>query len=116
VGGKRMDPRKQFSKWLARIGAIYWVIFLSAVLGLMYLRPETAGSCVYLVLIVTVNKMLDTIAYTDNSKTEKIVLAALERTSMELRIGGKGRVNTAYTEEAEEPEMMTDEEEEGENG
>ena len=115
MGGKRMDPRKQFSKWLARIGAIYWVIFLSAVLGLMYLRPETAGSCVYLVLIVTVNKMVDTVAYTDNSKTEKLMLAALEKTSMELRIGGKSRA-TAYTEEAEEPEMMTEEEEEGENG
>lgn len=116
MGGKRIDPRKQFSKWLARIGAIYWVIFLSAVLGLMYLRPETAGSCVYLVLIVTVNKMLDTVAYTDNSKTEKLMLAALEKTSMELQIGGKGRVNTIYSEEAEEPDMTVEEEEEGENG
>lgn len=89
--GTRMDPRKQFSKWLARIGAIYWVVFLSAILGLMYLRPETSQACVYLVLIVTVNKMLDTLAYTDNSKTEKVVLAALEKTKMELKIGGAAR-------------------------
>ena len=87
---KLLDPRKQFSKWLARVGAIYWIVFLTLVVGLIYFRPDAAQSCVYLVLIVTVNKIVDTLAYTDNSKTEKFLLTALDRTRMELTIG-KGR-------------------------
>ena len=85
---KRMDPRKQFSKWLARYGAIVWGLFLLAVVVLLYFQPEAAMACVYLVLIVTFNKVIDTIAYTDNSKSEKLMLAALDKTRMELDFKG----------------------------
>lgn len=88
---RKVDPRKQFSKWLARYGAIFWGIFMIVIAALIYLRPEAAISCVYLALIVTGNKMLDTLAYTQNSMTEKMLLAALDKTKMEfsLRAGGK---------------------------
>ena len=46
------DPRKQFSKWLARYGAIIWAIYAFAVLALIAYRPETAMSCVWLMLIM----------------------------------------------------------------
>ena len=84
----RMDPRKQFSKWLARFGSIVWGIYAFAVLGLIAYRPEAAMACVWLTLIMTCNKALDTVSYTKNSTTEKIIIGALERTQLELGLKG----------------------------
>lgn len=97
-----MDPKKQFSKWLARYGAIIWGIYAFAVLALIAYRPEASMACVYLTLIMTVNKSLDTIQYNSNSKTEKILLAMLDKTRMEINLG------SASPSESKE--------EEGENG
>lgn len=108
---KRIDPRKQFSKWLARYGAIIWGLFLFLVIVLMFFQPEVAMSCVWLVLIVTVNKMVDTIAYTDNSKTEKFLLSALDKAKFELNLKGIAS-NVSNNKEAEEEESS----EEGDNG
>ena len=85
---KQFDPRQQFSKKLARYGAVFWGLYLLIIAGLIYFQPETAIACVYLVLIVTVNKMLDTWAYTKNSTYEKGLLAMLEKTKMELSLKG----------------------------
>jgi hypothetical protein len=84
----RIDPRKQFSKWLARFGSIIWGVYAFAVLGLIAYRPEAAMACVWLTLIMTCNKALDTVSYTKNSTTEKIILGALERTQLELGLKG----------------------------
>ena len=100
------DPRKQFSKWLARYGAIIWAIYAFAVLALIAYRPETAMSCVWLMLIMTANKMLDTLSYTRNSVTEKILLAILDKTRLELNLGTTG-VNA---ENDDEPEFDPEEE------
>lgn len=104
---KQFDPRKQFSKRLARYGAVVWGLFLLAVMILLYFQPETAIACVYLVLIVTVNKMLDTWAYTKNSTYEKGLLAMLEKTKMELSLKAGGKISGKQDE---------DEEDEGEGG
>jgi hypothetical protein len=87
---KRIDPRKQFSKWLARYGAIIWGIYAFAVLALIAYQPETAMAAVYLTLIMTANKALDTLSYTKNSTTEKMILGLLEKSRMEINIGTKG--------------------------
>ena len=79
-----IDHKKQFSKRLARYGAVIWGIYAFAVLALIAYRPEAAMACVWLTLIVTANKALDTVSYTRNSTTEKILLAGLERTKLEL--------------------------------
>lgn len=106
----RIDPKKQFSKWLARFGAIIWGIYVFAVIALIAYRPEAAMACVWLTLIVTGNKALDTLGYTQNSTTEKIILGALERTKLEL--GLKGTVkNTAGT-----PDANSGEDEEEKDG
>lgn len=114
---KRMDPKKQFSKWLARYGAIVWGIYLILTIVLMFYRPETAMPCVYLVLIVTINKAIDGVQYNDNSKTEKILLAGIERLRLNLNFKGLG-ISGGSTKATEED--TNDEEdsviEEGENG
>lgn len=103
---ERMDPRKQFSKWLARYGAIIWAIYAFAVLALIAYRPETAMACVWLTLIMTGNKILDTVAYTRNSVTEKMLLAILDKTKMELSLGTPEVLESTEenTEDEDEPE------------
>lgn len=101
---KIIDPRKQFSKWLARYGAIVWGLYIFAIIALIAYRPETAMACVWLTLIMTFNKALDTLSYTDNSKTEKILLAALDKTSMELKLGSNKISSSEGSEEIDETE------------
>lgn len=91
----QFDPKKQFSKRLARYGAVFWGLYLLIIAVLIYFQPETAIACVYLVLIVTANKMLDTWAYTKNSTYEKGLTAMLERTKMELSLKGIGSSTAA---------------------
>ena len=104
---KMIDPKEQFSKWLAKSGAIYWIVYNSLLLILICIRPETATSCVYLSIIISVVMVLHVIFYTRNSLGEKIILAALDKTRMELTIGGKTQ---------SEPEPDEPEEEGGGNG
>ena len=104
---KQFDPRKQFSKRLARYGAVFWGLYLLIIAVLIYFQPETAIACVYLVLSVTANKMLDTWAYTKNSTYEKGLLAMLEKTKMELSLKAGGKISGKQDE---------DEEDEGEGG
>ena len=110
---QRMDPRKQFSKWLARFGSWIWAIYAYAVLALIAYRPEAAMACVWLTLIMTCNKALDTVSYTRNSTTEKIILGALERTTLELGLKGIAKSTQAHSdsddsEDSEEEEAPDD--------
>jgi len=81
---KTINPKEQFSKWLAKYGAIVWGIYAFAILALVAYRPEAAMSCVWLTLIMTCNKALDTVAYTRNSTIEKILLSAIDKTRIEV--------------------------------
>lgn len=115
---KQTDPRKQFSKWLARFGAWAWGVYLLIVAFLIYSRPEAAMPCVWLVVIVTANKMIDTLAYTDNSKTEKILLSALDKAKFELQLKGIGSssAGSKQKEGSEDEEGLVSEDEgEGES-
>ena len=107
---KRMDPKKQFSKWLAKYGAYIWGAYIFAILALMAYQPETAMACVWLTLIVTINKALDGLQYTDNSKTEKILLAALDKTQMELTLKGVATGSKSGKEETSNEEDSVSEE------
>ena len=115
-----MDPKKQFSKWLARYGAVVWGVYLLIIAALMYFRPETAMPCVYLVLILTVNKMIDTVAYTRNSTTEKLILGMLDKTKMQLSLKGvatsiatSGKSNIAKEDENDQDDDENDHIEDG---
>lgn len=118
-----MDPRKQFSKWLARFCVIVWAVFLALAMVLMFFQPETAMACVWLVGIVTANKEIDVLAYTGNSRAEKVLLAGIERTKIELGLKGVAQsISSAGKKEKDEKEDNGDEEgdlneeEEGGNG
>lgn len=85
----RRDPKKQFSKWLARVTLVFWVAYLSWISVVMFLVPDVAMACVYLTIIVTVAQIIAGILYTHNSETEKILLTALDKTKIEVSIGNR---------------------------
>lgn len=80
----RIDPKKQFSKKLARWTAVFWFMFMSWLSVLFMLVSEAALYCVYMAIIVTVVMVLNVWAYTRNSIYEKGVLAMLNKTKLEL--------------------------------
>ena len=110
-----VDHRKQFSKRLARLGAVVWTIYSFAVLALIAYRPEAAMACVWLTLITTANKALDTVAYTRYSITEKMLLAGIERTKFEFSLKGLGKA-IAGTPSKDDANDDEDQSEGGENG
>ena len=83
---KRIDPRQQFSKWLAKSGSVYWIIFHSALLVVMTIRPEVSMACVYMAIIVSVVMIFHVWAYTRNSIYEKGLLTMLDKTRIEFGI------------------------------
>lgn len=79
-----IDPKKQFSKRLARWTAIFWFAYMSWLSVLILLAPAAAQFAVYMAIIVTTVMILNVWAYTKNSIYEKSVLAMLDKTSIEL--------------------------------
>ena len=114
---KDKDPKTQFSKWLARFGAIIWGVYAYAVLALIAYRPEAAMACVWLTLIMTCNKALDTVSYTKNSTTEKIILGMLDKVKMEIGLKGAATSATGKEkEDSDDEESDLNEDEGGGNG
>lgn len=85
----RIDPRKQFSKRLARWTSIFWFFYMTWLSVIIYLKPESALYCVYMGILVTSVMLLNVWAYTKNSIYEKGVFAMLDKTKLSLTIGGK---------------------------
>ena len=87
----RIDPKKQFSKKLARWTAVFWFVFMTWLSVLFLLVPESAMYCVYMGIIVTAVMILNVWAYTRNSIYEKGVFAMLDKAKIEigLKAGNK---------------------------
>lgn len=71
----RIDPRQQFSKWLARWTSVFWFFYMLYLATICILRPEVADAIVYLSIIVSVVMVVNVWAYTRNSIYEKAILA-----------------------------------------
>ena len=88
MGRKRIDPRQQFSKWLAKSSAWYLIFYLTALLVVMCIRPETSTACVYLAIIMAAVRIFDAGFYTKNSTSEKILLTMLDKAKLNLTLKG----------------------------
>ena len=98
-----VDPKKQFSKRLARHTAFYWFFFMTALLALVYVVPDAAVYILYLSIVVSVVMILNVVSYTRNSIVEKLAFAALNKAKIELNIGkGKSEQDKADEEEGSE--------------
>ena len=98
MGNYRIDPKKQFSKRLARWTAVFWFVYMLWLSVLMLLQPEVALYCFYMGLVSTVVMIVNEIAYTRNSIMEKMAYTLLDKTRLELKLP-----------EAEQTEEETDE-------
>lgn len=85
----RIDPRKQFSKKLARWTSVFWFVFMSWLSVLMLLQPSAALYCVYMSIVVTAVMILNVWAYTRNSIYEKGVFAMLDKARIEIGLKNK---------------------------
>ena len=107
MGNYQIDPKKQFSKRLARWTAVFWFIYLTWLSILMMLEPSVAQYSFYMSIVVSVVMMLSVVMYTINSVTEKRIFGMLNKAQIELQLGPvKASMN----------KKDNDEDEEGENG
>lgn len=84
----RIDPQKQFSKKLARWTAAFWFAYMEWLSVILLLRPEAALYSVYMGIIATVVMLVNVYAYTRNSIIEKLIFGTLDKTRIELTLGG----------------------------
>lgn len=97
----RIDPRKQFSKRLARWTSLFWFCFMAWLSVLMLLQPSAALYCVYMAIIATAVMILNVWAYTRNSIYEKGVFAMLDKARIEIGIK-EGQKEVEYDEVTED--------------
>ena len=84
---KRMDPKKQFSKRLARWTAVFWFVFMAWLGTVLFLAPEAGMYSVYMSIVVSVVMIINIWQYNSNSKTEKALFAFLNEKELELKLG-----------------------------
>ena len=102
----RIDPKKQFSKRLARWTAVFWFVYMLWLSVLMLLQPQVALYCFYMGLISTVVMIVNEIAYTRNSIMEKIAYTLLDKTRLELKLPDTHETDSTETEsDADESEV-----------
>ena len=80
----RIDPKKQFSKKLARWTAVFWFFFMTWLSVLFLLVPAAALYSVYMAIVVTVVMIVNVWAYTHNSVYEKACFAMLNKAKIEI--------------------------------
>ena len=97
----RIDPRKQFSKRLARWTSLFWFAFMAWLSVLMLLQPSAALYCVYMAIIATAVMILNVWAYTRNSIYEKGVFAMLDKARIEIGVK-EGQKEVEYDEVTED--------------
>lgn len=83
----RIDPKKQFSKRLARWTAVFWFVYMLLLLVLMYLQPDVAEYCFYISIVASVVMMINVISYSINSITEKRIFGMLDKAKIEVQLG-----------------------------
>lgn len=88
----RIDPKKQFSKKLARWTSVFWFVFMTWLSVLLLLVPASAQFAVYMAIIATAVMIINVAAYTRNSIYEKLAFAMLDKTKLEI-----GLKNTSTT-------------------
>lgn len=106
----RIDPKKQFSKRLARWTAVFWFVYMTWLSVILFLEPRSAMYCIYMGIIVTIVMIVNVVSYTQNSITEKLAFTLLDKMKLELKLNNKAGKNTETEDESEATE------EEGDNG
>ena len=83
----QIDPKKQFSKRLARWTAVFWFCFLIWLSIILVIEPDAALFSVYMGIIVTVVMIVNLWTYYSNSVKEKEIFGLIEKKRIELEFG-----------------------------
>ena len=102
MGDVRIDPKKQFSKKLARWTAVFWFLFMAWLSAILIISPSTALYVVYMAVIVTAVMIINVVSYTRNSIMEKMAFTLLDKTKIEMSLGGKSTAEDDGEEEGED--------------
>lgn len=118
MGDIRIDPRKQFSKLLARWTAVFWFVYMTWLSVIVMLEPTAALYCVYMAIIVSVIMMTNVIAYTRNSIAEKMAFTLLNKAKIEIGLKSAGNPSKSKEDDQDEESSVNDDEdsEGGSNG
>lgn len=87
MGTYRIDPKKQFSKHLARWTSIFWFVYIGWLSAALVLAPDAGLYIVLMAVVVSVVMIINLCNYNSNSKTEKRLFAMLNEKEMELKFG-----------------------------
>lgn len=102
----RIDPKKQFSKKLARWTAVFWFAYMTWLSVILLLQPAAALYTVYMGIIATAVMILNVWAYTRNSIYEKGVFAMLDKARIEMSLSNTNNTDSTETEsDADESEV-----------
>lgn len=112
---KRLDPRNQFSKLLARWTSAFWFLYMTWLSVIFIFQPSAALYCVYMAVIATAVMLTNVIAYTRNSIAEKMALTLLDKTKIELSLK-KPEDSVESSSEDTLDDTSEESSEEGENG
>lgn len=85
MGERKIDPRQQFSKWLARWTSIFWFAYMTYLTTICFMAPPVSDAMVYLAIIASCIMMLNVGNYTKNSIYEKVILASIEKKKLDLK-------------------------------
>jgi len=85
MANRRIDPREQFSKKLAKWTAIYWFVHMTLLSAIMLIEPQTAMFVVYMAIVSSVVMLINIYSYCKNSLTEKALLTLIDKTRIELK-------------------------------
>lgn len=99
-----IDPKKQFSKKLARWTAVFWFAYMSWLSAIMVIEPVAALYTVYMGLIVSVVMIINVWAYTKNSVYEKACFAMLDKARIEIGLNNSANKEDSGHEEDLKPE------------
>ena len=106
MGRYRIDPRKQFSKRLARWTAIFWFLYMTWLSILMMLQPSVAQYAFFMGIVSTIVMIVNQVSYTHNSVMEKLCYAALDRVRLEMKLPNQTNTDTTETgSDADESEV-----------
>lgn len=99
---RKIDPRQQFSKWLARWTSVFWFLYMAGMAIICALEPLSADAAVYLAIISSTIMLVNVWAYTKNSIYEKAILAGMDL--KKIKLSWKNSNGTDGDEELEESE------------
>ena len=105
MSSRRVDPKDQFSKKLAKWSSWFWFLYMLLALAAAVIQPLAGDSSVYLAGFSSVVMILNLSAYTHNSVYDKAIAAgALAAPPQEYRTEGKP---LAIEEKAADPGLVS---------